>query len=327
MKKFTLALIGLCFAASTAIAQKETVRYPDLAKEIVKMRDEDQKLRHKWADMYRKGKTDSKKFKELTDQAIAIDRANTLRMREIVNEYGWPTYALVGKGPSNSAWLIVQHADRNPLFQAKCLKLLKDALKDDQINPSNYAYLYDRVRVSRGEKQLYATQSWTNNGLTDGTFYPLEDESNVQVNREKMGVAQSVVDYASSMGFEYAIPSSGEAKERAAALKKSYETNLITANEAMENQEYSKAADHFLILTQSYGHVSTTDFVMAAKALSLADHAETSQAFTFLTRAIARGWDGFEKAQSDPAFENMRKFSESRWADLSQIAADVSLDL
>lgn len=290
------------------------------------MRDEDQKLRNKWVAMYRKGKTESDKFKELTDQAIASDRANTARMREIVEEYGWPTYDRVGRGPSNNAWLIVQHADRNPLFQAKCLPLLKEAVDAGQANSSNYAYLYDRVRVSRGEKQLYATQSWTNNGLNKGSYYPIGDESNVQKRREEMSVDRTVVENAQSMGFEYTIPTVAEADARAEQLNVDYQNALKKAKAAMSEKAYAEAADHYIEATRAYGHVTTQDFIEATRALSLAEHAEIGEGATYLTRALARGWDGFDQVKTDPDFAYLRESSPSKWADLLIVAEQMSLD-
>ncbi|MEO9870727.1 DUF6624 domain-containing protein [Ekhidna sp.] len=326
MKKSFSILISLLLCLSTIVAQKEIVQLPELAKELKEMRDDDQKLRNKWVSLYRKGKTESDKFKELTDQTIASDRANTARMREIIEQHGWPTYNLVGEGPSNNAWLIVQHADRNPLFQAKCLPLLKDAVDNGQANPSNYAYLYDRVRVSRGEKQLYATQSWTNNGLDKGSYYPIDDESNVQNRREEMTVDRTVVENAQSMGFEYTIPTAQKAEARAKKLNADYQEALTQAKIAMSDKEYTKAADKYMEATSAYGSVSTEDFVEAARALSLAEHTDIGKATTFLTRALARGWDGLDESKTNSDFDFLRKSKPEQWSDLLIVAEQMSLD-
>lgn len=160
---------------SSSISWAQEVQLPELAKEIRQMRYMDQKLRIKWAKMAKKGDRESKKFIKLTDQTIKADSLNTIRMKEIIDKHGWPTYTLVGKRASASARLLVQHADRDPLFQIKCLSLLKQAVDDSLADPVNYAYLYDRVQVALGKKQLYATQSSTNNGIKKGTYYPIEN--------------------------------------------------------------------------------------------------------------------------------------------------------
>lgn len=302
----------------------DEVQQPALAKEIRAMRDAEQKMRIKWSNMVKKGKSETDKFKEFTKTLIAEDRANTARTREIVTKYGWPTFEMVGEGPSNSAWLIVQHADRNPLFQIKCLPLLKAAVDADQANPSNYAYLYDRVQVATGEKQLYATQSTSNNGLVKGYFYPIEDESNVQNRREEMGIMLSVEEYATSMGFEYNIPTEEEAKAISEELVVMYNNNLAKAKEAVSQQDYYKAADHYLLLIEANGTVTTEDFIAAARYLSLSKHPTAATGTTLLTRAIARGWDGFNTLNNDPNFTHLKELSPFGWSDL-QVTAEQAL--
>ena len=299
---------------------------PEISKEIVKMRNDDQKMRIKWAELYKKQKNETPKFKELTKKLIASDRANTARMREIVEQHGWPTYDLVGERASNSAWLIVQHSDRNPLFQAKCLPLLKEAVENEQANPGNYAYLYDRVQVSKAEKQLYATQSRSNNGLIEGTFYGIEDESNVQKRREEMGITQHVEEYAKSMGFDYKIPTIAEADEKSAKQLESYKYNLAEAKKAMQEKNYEEAAEKYMILVVADGDVTTEDLVMASRALSLSNHDKMDMATSLLTKAMARGWDGFQEIKNNADFENIRSANSPTWQDFMITAEQMALD-
>lgn len=290
------------------------------------MRDEDQKMRIKWSGFIKKGKTETQKFKDLTEALIAKDRENTARLRTIVQQYGWPTYDMVGRGPSNSAWLIVQHADRNPMFQIRCLPLLKRAVDEGQANPSNYAYLYDRVQVATGEKQLYATQSSSNNGLYEGSFYPIEDEWNVQKRREDMNIQQSVVDYANTMGFSYTMLSEQEAKERAQEQVDDYQANVKKARNAMRDKHYQESAEAYLKVVQAFGVVTTEDFVEAARALSLAKHNKARSGTSFLLKAMVRGWEGFEAIKSAPDFAYLKEVNPANWKDFLKTAADMSID-
>lgn len=319
-------LLGISFTALNCSATKElqSVQLPEIAKEIKNMRNADQKNRIKWADMIRKGKKDTEKFKNLTKELIALDRKNTARMRAIISEHGWPSYDLVGKRASNSAWLLIQHADRNPLFQAKCLPLLRAAVDKEQANPSNYAYLYDRVHVAKGEKQLYATQSSTNNGLFEGQFYAIEDESNVQTRREAMGITWSTVEEdAKKMGFEYTIPTPEEAEQRAKKLVADYETNLSLAKKAMQVQDYTIAAKHYLLVAQANGSVTTQDFLETTKALALSKHAEISKAYAFLIKAMAKGWNGFNDIKTHSDYAYLKEASPEDWNNLLVIVEEM----
>jgi len=86
------------------------------------------------------------------------DEARTERLKEIIADYGWPTIDLVGKKGADAAWVIAQHSDFEPEFQAEALKLIRAAAEDDQASWGNVAYLEDRVAVAQGAKQTYGTQ-------------------------------------------------------------------------------------------------------------------------------------------------------------------------
>lgn len=50
------------------------------------------------------------------------------RLGEIMDEYGWPTAALVGEEAARAAWLIAQHADRQLDVQRRALQLMQQAV-------------------------------------------------------------------------------------------------------------------------------------------------------------------------------------------------------
>ncbi len=89
-----------------------------------------------------------------------IDKKNTKELKKIVEKYGWPTVALVGKKASRQAWLIVQHAGHDIIFQKKALDLMKKIYINNpkNIDKQNIAFLRDRVLINQKRKQLYGTQ-------------------------------------------------------------------------------------------------------------------------------------------------------------------------
>jgi hypothetical protein len=86
------------------------------------------------------------------------DTARTERLKEIIEEYGWPTIDLVGKDGADAAWTIAQHSDLDPAFQETALELIRAAAEDGQASWGNVAYLEDRVAVAKGAPQTYGTQ-------------------------------------------------------------------------------------------------------------------------------------------------------------------------
>ncbi|GJI93235.1 hypothetical protein RugamoR1_63980 [Rugamonas sp. R1(2021)] len=82
------------------------------------------------------------------------DARNLRRLKEIVEQYGWPTYEMVGEDGGRAAWLLAQHADRDADFQRKVLKLMMPLVDSGQASLKDYAYLYDRTHYP----QRFGTQ-------------------------------------------------------------------------------------------------------------------------------------------------------------------------
>lgn len=148
-----------------------------LAAEIQIMADEEQELRRKVAALHK--------------DLAAVDQRNTQRLREIVDEIGWPTRSKVGDKAEHLAWLIVQHADRDLAFQRRCLALMEDE-PPDEVCPRHLAYLEDRIRVAEGRPQRFGTQlTMTPQGLDAKS---LEDPAHVDDRRRRVGL-EPLADY------------------------------------------------------------------------------------------------------------------------------------
>lgn len=131
---------------------------------------------------------------EVTDET---DQDRTDRLKEIIDEHGWPTIGLVGEDGEDAAWTIAQHSDLDPKFQAKALKLLRKAVADDQASLGNLAYLEDRVAVGKGEPQRYGTQVGCGpDGPKPAT--PIEDEDGLEQRRKDAGL-DPLADYLAEM--------------------------------------------------------------------------------------------------------------------------------
>jgi len=153
--------------------QKETLQA--LGDEILTMSEADQAMRTS-------GVWDS-----------SLDKKHTLRMQQIVAAIGWPTISKVGERASQMAWLLVQHADHDRVFQQACLALMK-AQPAEEVNMRNIAYLEDRVCVGEGRPQRYGTQFRTNE-QGDLEPFPIEDREQVDARRAELGLS-SLAEYA-----------------------------------------------------------------------------------------------------------------------------------
>ncbi|MEL6971022.1 MAG: DUF6624 domain-containing protein [Bacteroidota bacterium] len=318
MHKHVLLLLTSLFVLSCyhLFAQETPPKYPDLAKELIAMRKPDQKLRIQYVKLLQTGKQGTKRYERVRDRLIATDRQNTARMREIVEEYGWPTYDLVGRRASSAAWILVQHADRSPLFQAHCLKLLKAAVDEGQASPRNYAYLYDRVQLAFGNKQLYATQTTKNEFTKQSFFQTIEDEAGVQERRAAMDIEEHVVDYAARNGFTYTVPTEQEAQNRADSIAQTYAKYSQLAKAAMAAENYAEAVDYYMWVNYCDGHTTAEDYYELARAISLADHKHKTWASYFLRKAILRGHAGGRNYDTNPDLENIKNANPDNWAEM-----------
>lgn len=115
-----------------------------------------------------------------------VDRVNTRRLEHWVQRCGWPRRSTMGEAAVGAAWLLVQHADQNPDFQARALEMVRSAVTAGEESPSDLAYLSDRLEVAAGHPQLYGTQ-----GLIEGEckfrLLPMDDPSKVDERRRALG--------------------------------------------------------------------------------------------------------------------------------------------
>ena len=125
------------------------------------------------------------------------------RLEEIFDEYGYPGYDRLGEKGEQHFWLMVQHSDSFPDFQARVLEKLKIEVDKKNANGKNFGLLTDRVRLNTGEQQIYGTQV-TYNPI--GQAYPrdLADSAGVNKRRAEVGLEplEEYLNMMTEMHFE-----------------------------------------------------------------------------------------------------------------------------
>jgi hypothetical protein len=160
-----------------------TIAAPELRAELLAMAEKDQAVRR---ELIAAGADNPDR--KLLEKVIAVDSANTARIREIVAEHGWPGAALVGTDGCSAAFIIVQHAAQ--ATQEEMLPLVEAAFRAGDLEGQSYALLLDRVLMKRGEPQVYGTQILSFDQWEDGrpAAYPIADEEHVDERRAEMGL-------------------------------------------------------------------------------------------------------------------------------------------
>ena len=127
------------------------------------------------------------------DQAKESDREklhkvyedHTAKLCQILKTSGWPTTALVDREGVFAAFQILKNGGTYEL-QRDLLPVIVAAIKKDPSQKSEFAGLFDRLRVSAGMKQLFGTQAVSTGGFL--VLYPIEDQQKVDARRAEFGL-------------------------------------------------------------------------------------------------------------------------------------------
>jgi hypothetical protein len=97
-------------------------------------------------------------YQVLAGEGCGVDVDNTRWLRARIASRGWFKISTSGVDADKAAFLLVQHADRDPDFQSEALSILEPLVAAGETKPSNFAYLFDRVSVANNRPQRYGTQ-------------------------------------------------------------------------------------------------------------------------------------------------------------------------
>lgn len=188
-------------AASEAQTSFEIDSLDALRDTLLDQYERDQALRTQYSETFSHSGHDSDEGhatpdagKELLSQLWAIDQESTQLIRAMMDQYGWPSYDMIGEDAAKAAWLLAQHADAEPELQERALQLMRPLVEQSQADSKLYAMLIDRVLMNKGEPQIYGTQFAIDD---EGVFRPLpvEDFEHIDARRTEMGFG-SIKEYA-----------------------------------------------------------------------------------------------------------------------------------
>lgn len=94
---------------------------------------------------------------QLIQNLPTTDAELTAELKQIVQQKGWPTIAMVGIDASNAAMLILTHT-ADHAWQRQLLPQLEQLADTYKIDPSSLAFVVDKELVAEGKLQRYGTQ-------------------------------------------------------------------------------------------------------------------------------------------------------------------------
>jgi hypothetical protein len=114
----------------------------------------------------------------------AIGERTRDELKRILKASGWPIISVYGKEADKAAFLIAQHADRDPALQSQVLAILEPLVATQETDGENFALLYDRVQVNASKPQRYGSQ-----GECKGhRWVPEPIEAPAEVDRRRAGL-------------------------------------------------------------------------------------------------------------------------------------------
>ncbi len=174
---------------------------PAMRKALLEMMRRDQAARHAMIDAQGKASQAA-----AGKQLAAVDAANLKRLAPMLDEHGFPSPARVGRDGVEAAFVLVQHADSDPAFQARMLPQLAKLHGQGEVSGQKFALLTDRVLRAQGKRQRYGTQFGPDKAHP-GTvvLQPVEDAAHLDARRAGVGLPP-LKDYACVLSATYRMP-------------------------------------------------------------------------------------------------------------------------
>jgi hypothetical protein len=196
-------------SAHPELSQKNRARHikvarpaqPKLRLRLLQMVKADQAVRDAWIKAGMTGQAADVARRNM----LAVDAANLRRLKPVVLRQGFPGPAQVGEDGVEAAFLLIQHADRDPVFQSRVLPQLAALHRQGLISGQDLALLTDRTLRAKGKPQRYGTQFISDESHPEMKLQPVEDISALDTRRARMGMPP-IKDYACILGVMYHKP-------------------------------------------------------------------------------------------------------------------------
>ena len=163
---------------------------------------EDQKYRSELDEIMEAHGWDSEEMEAQWEIISKIDSTNLLVVEEILDKYGWLSSDQIGNKANSALFLIIQHSDQQT--QEKYLPMMRQAVEEGKANSRSLALLEDRVRLGKGELQVYGSQVAIDSATEEMYVLPLMEPERVNERRAKVGLGP-IEDYVSHWGINWNV--------------------------------------------------------------------------------------------------------------------------
>lgn len=158
----------------------------ELSKELWRMKMKDQAYYYHLRIAEKKMDRSSPVIKALWDLKHILNEENLTRIKEIIDEHGWPKQSVVGGNAASTTFLIIQHSDL--ATQKQYIGILKDACEAEEARWANYALMYDRIETGEDRPQKYGSQVRRDSETGEYAPFPILEPEYVNKRRKEVGL-------------------------------------------------------------------------------------------------------------------------------------------
>ncbi len=147
---------------------------------------DDQKYRMQMEEVRGKYGGSSKEMNALLQKMQEMDSVDLVKIRAIIDRYGWLGADSIGYDANNTLFMVIQHSDLK--VQQIYLPKMREAVKNGRARARDLALLEDRVALRTARQQIYGSQVSWNMKTNEYAVAPLEDPVNVDKRRASVGL-------------------------------------------------------------------------------------------------------------------------------------------
>lgn len=169
-------------------------------------------LRDSLIDIYG---ADSKEVQKQQDIYKKNHLINERKVTNILDNYGWPTYEMIGEQGNWTICNVIQHSDNE--VRLKYLPLMRQAVKEKKLEPRFLVRAEDRIATERGDLQIYGGQMKYYPETKSFNVWPVLDPVNIDKRRAEIGLEPIAIFLKNRFNFEWNLE---EQLERTAEFEK-----------------------------------------------------------------------------------------------------------
>jgi len=129
---------------------------------------------------------DSEQFQEQQEIYKRNHLINERKIKNILDNYGWPTKEMIGESGNLTICNVIQHSDNS--IRLKYLPLMRQAVKEEKLEPRFLGRAEDRIATERGDLQIYGTQIKYYPETKIFDVWPINDPVNIDKKRAEIGL-------------------------------------------------------------------------------------------------------------------------------------------